>query len=169
MLLHPKQIAPTVIGRLLKFPSPQVGSELERLMLLHPKQSVSIPSSRVGTLRILQQTQIHNKVSIPSSRVGTLLEFPTVPETEYFHPLKSGRNQPWDAASSAILQISIPSSRVGTFLRKSFGRTKAEFPSPQVGSELAHWHKCIVRHKVISIPSSRVGTHRNGYAANLPR
>ncbi len=98
----------------MRFPSPQVGSELSSRFPLTDKKHVSIPSSRVGTktsrlaaplFGLFPSPQVGSELLgkasdmvhpslFPSPQVGSEQEFFAVAKRPDlgFHPLKSGRN-----------------------------------------------------------------------------
>ncbi len=76
--------------------------------------TVSIPSSRVGTLVAVFNYDEAKLVSIPSSRVGTRAPILFAAADTGFHPLKSGRNPRVRDIGYLAQKVSIPSSRVGT-------------------------------------------------------
>ncbi len=142
--------------------------------------TVSIPSSRVGTLAPILSLFRANPVSIPSSRVGTqkhtsfarrwcwfpspqvgseLVGVPICSFTSTLFPSPQVGSEQGGVVAVKLVNLSfhpLKSGRNYRLLTKHVGG-RSWFPSPQVGSEHSHPPSTFPTTSV-SIPSSRVGT-----------
>ncbi len=103
----------------VKFPSPQVGSELKTLSRIFAYDP-PFPSPQVGSERKSPVADGGVAVSfhpLKSGRNPGVYEYRLI--TPGFHPLKSGRNQTFALFPALFAIVSIPSSRVGTFTLRS--------------------------------------------------
>ncbi len=156
--------------------------------------SVSIPSSRVGTLE--HGAGNNSLPEFPSPQVGSEPAFAAfrIALVELFPSPQVGSELAMEQIPNEVVaEVSIPSSRVGTLNFRNVVATLPSFPSPQVGSERLRFSSFVsvsnCFHPLksgrnppktlgltlqghVSIPSSRVGTahvtKRHGAMALFP-
>ncbi len=120
------------------FPSPQVGSGLSHPNIVRIYDCVSIPSSRVGTVRFVAAA---NPVGeFPSPQVGSGPENSNSCDSWKicFHPLKSGRDGRFlTNALEGLSQFPSPQVGSGPLHHSSRLAGACKFTSPQVGSGLS--------------------------------